>query len=84
MTELEQINEKLDKILSLLQPKKEVQASKSLCEVRTNDKKPEPMDFKTDQVCEGWDWLLLSNGSFGFYDAKAYLKALQEWEETNQ
>ena len=34
MTELEQINEKLDKILALFQPKKVVQASNSLDEVR--------------------------------------------------
>ena len=81
MTELEQINEKLNKILALLQPKKVVQASNSLDEVR--GKKPYPMDFKLPEgeFCEGWDWLKLPNGSFGFYDRKAYLKALQEWEE---
>ena len=88
MTELEQINEKLDKILALLQPKNVVQASNSLDEVRKSLKglKPYEIDFKIDpsQINEGWDYLKLPNGSFGFYDRKAYLKALEEWEETNQ
>lgn len=88
MTELEQINEKLDKILALLQPKKVVQASNSLDEVRKslNGLKPYEIDFKIDpsQINEGWDYLKLPNGSFGFYDRKSYLKALEEWEETNQ
>ena len=85
MTELEQINEKLDKILALFQPKKGVHASNSLDEVRKSLKglKPYEIDFKIDpsQINEGWDYLKLPNGSFGFYDRKAYLKALQEWEE---
>ena len=85
MTELEQINEKLDKILALFQPKKVVQASNSLDEVRKslNGLKPYEIDFKIDpsQINEGSDYLKLPNGSFGFYDRKAYLKALQEWEE---
>ena len=88
MTELEQINEKLDKILALFQPKKVVQASNSLDEVRKslNGLKPYEIDFKIDpsQINEGWDYLKLPNGSFGFYDRKSYLKALEEWEETNQ
>ena len=88
MTELEQINEKLNKILALLQPKNVVQASNSLDEVRKSLKglKPYEIDFKIDpsQINEGWDYLKLPNGSFGFYDRKAYLKALEEWEETNQ
>ena len=88
MTELEQINEKLNKILALLQPKNVVQASNSLDEVRKSLKglKPYEIDFKIDpsQINEGWDYLKLPNGSFGFYDRKAYLKALEEWEQTNQ
>ena len=87
MTELEQINEKLDKILEILQPKKVVQASKSLDEVRKSLKglKPYEIDFKIDpsQINEGWDYLKLPNGSFGFYDRKAYLKALEEWKANN-
>ena len=87
MTELEQINEKLDKILALLQPKKVVQASNSLDEVRKSLKglKPYEIDFKIDpsQINEGWDYLKLPNGSFGFYDRKAYLKALEEWKANN-
>jgi len=81
MTELEQINEKLNKILALLQPKKEVKnISNGLDEVRA--KKPYEIDFKIDpsQINEGWDYLKLPNGSFGFYDRKAYLKALEEWK----
>jgi hypothetical protein len=89
MTELEQINEKLDKILALLQPKKEVKnISNGLDEVRAELRglKPYPMDYKVEisQINEGWDYVKLPNGSLGFYDRKAYLKALQEWEETNQ
>lgn len=88
MTELEQINEKLNKILALLQPKNVVQASNSLDEVRKslNGLKPYEIDFKIDpsQINEGWDYLKLPNGSFGFYNKKAYLKALEEWEQTNQ
>jgi len=87
MTELEQINEKLDKILALFQPKKVVQASNSLDEVRKslNGLKPYEIDFKIDpsQINEGWDYLKLPNGSFGFYDRKAYLKALEEWKANN-
>ena len=87
MTELEQINEKLDKILALLQPKKVVQASNSLDEVRKslNGLKPYEIDFKIDpsQINEGWDYLKLPNGSLGFYDRKAYLKALEEWKANN-
>ena len=87
MTELEQINEKLNKILALLQPKKVVQASNSLDEVRKSLKvlKPYEIDFKIDpsQINEGWDYLKLPNGSFGFYDRKAYLKALEEWKANN-
>ena len=85
MTELEQINENLEKIIELLQPKKVVQASNSLDEVRikVTDRMPYPFDFKLleGDICEGWDYFKLPNGSFGFYDRKAYLKALQEWEE---
>lgn len=84
MTELEQINEKLDKILALLQPKKELNASNSLDEVRSIDeeKKPEKTDFKLDSnhFVDGWDYIHLNNGSLGFYDRKAYLKALEEWK----
>ena len=87
MTELEQINEKLNKILALLQPKKVVQASNSLDEVRKSLKvlKPYEIDFKIDpsQINEGWDYLKLPNGSFGFYDRKSYLKALEEWKANN-
>ena len=87
MTELEQINEKLDKILALFQPKKVVQASNSLDEVRKslNGLKPYEIDFKIDpsQINEGWDYLKLPNGSFGFYDRKSYLKALEEWKANN-
>jgi hypothetical protein len=87
MTELEQINEKLNKILALLQPKKVVQASNSLDEVRKSLKglKPYEIDFKIDpsQINEWWDYLKLPNGSFGFYDRKAYLKALEEWKANN-
>jgi len=87
MTELEQINEKLNKILALLQPKKVVQASNSLDEVIKSLKvlKPYEIDFKIDpsQINEGWDYLKLPNGSFGFYDRKSYLKALEEWENNN-
>lgn len=86
MTELEQINEKLNKILALLQPKKEVKnISNGLDEVRAELRglKPYPMDYKVEisQINEGWDYVKLPNGSLGFYDRKAYLKALQEWEE---
>ena len=88
MTELEQINKNLEKIIELLQPKKVVQASNSLDEVRKslNGLKPYEIDFKIDpsQINEGWDYLKLPNGSFGFYDRKSYLKAVEEWEETNQ
>ena len=85
MTELEQINEKLNKILALLQPKKEVKnISNGLDEVRAELRglKPYPMDYKVEisQINEGWDYLKLPNGSFGFYDRKAYLKALEEWK----
>ena len=87
MTELEQINENLEKIIELLQPKKVVQASNSLDEVRKSLKglKPYEIDFKIDpsQINEGWDYLKLPNGSFGFYDRKAYLKALEEWKANN-
>ena len=92
MTELEQINEKLNKILALLQPKKEVKnISNGLDEVRSEikinfkDKKPEMMDFKLPEgeFCDGWDYMNLPNGSFGFYDRKAYLKALGEWVNNN-
>ena len=81
MTELEQINEKLNKILALLQPQKEVKnISNGLDEVRAELRglKPYPMDYKVEisQINEGWDYLKLPNGSFGFYDRKAYLKAL--------
>ena len=83
MTELEQINENLEKIIELLQPKKVVQASNSLDEVRKSLKglKPYEIDFKIDpsQINEGWDYLKLPNGSFGFYDRKSYLKAVEEW-----
>ena len=86
MTELEQINEKLNKILALLQPKKEVKnISNGLDEVRAELRglKPYPMDYKVEisQINEGWDYVKLPNGSLGFYDRKAYLKALEEWEE---
>ena len=85
MTELEQINEKLDKILALLQPKKEVKnISNGLDEVRAELRglKPYPMDYKVEisQINEGWDYVKLPNGSLGFYDRKAYLKALEEWK----
>ena len=85
MTELEQINEKLNKILALLQPKKEVKnISNGLDEVRAELRglKPYPMDYKVEisQINEGWDYVKLPNGSFGFYDRKAYLKALEEWK----
>ena len=84
MTELEQINEKLNKILALLQPKKEVKnISNGLDEVRAELRglKPYPMDYKVEisQINEGWDYVKLPNGSFGFYDRKAYLKAVEEW-----
>ena len=48
-------------------------------------KKPYEIDFKIDpsQINEGWDYLKLPNGSFGFYDRKAYLKALEEWVNNN-
>jgi hypothetical protein len=85
MTELEQINEKLNKILALLQPKKEVKnISNGLDEVRAELRglKPYPMDYKVEisQINEGWDYVKLPNGSLGFYDRKAYLKALEEWK----
>ena len=85
MTELEQINEKLNKILALLQPKKEVKnISNGLDEVRAELRglKPYPMDYKVEisQINEGWDYVKLPNGSLGFYDRKSYLKALEEWE----
>ena len=85
MTELEQINEKLDKILALLQPKKEVKnISNGLDEVRAELRglKPYPMDYKVEisQINEGWDYVKLPNGSLGFYDRKSYLKALEEWK----
>ena len=87
MTELEQINEKLDKILALLQPKKELKSSNSLDEVRgnINDGMPNPIDFRinANDFCPGWDYMNLPNGSLGFYDRKAYLKALQEWKANN-
>ena len=88
MTELEQINEKLDKILALLQPKKEVKnISNGLDEVRAELRglKPYPMDYKVEisQINEGWDYVKLPNGSLGFYDRKAYLKALEEWKANN-
>ena len=87
MTELEQINEKLDKILALLQPKKEVKTSNSLDEVRAELRglKPYPMDFKIDikDICDGWDYVNYPNGSLGFYDRKSYLKALGEWVNNN-
>ena len=88
MTELEQIKEKLDQILKLLQPKREVKTSNSLCEVRAEDikkRKPEPMDFKLEDnlFCDGWDYFKNSNGSICFYNRKAYLKALEEWESNN-
>jgi hypothetical protein len=88
MTELEQINEKLNKILALLQPKKEVKnISNGLDEVRAELRglKPYPMDYKVEisQINEGWDYVKLPNGSLGFYDRKAYLKALQEWKANN-
>ena len=87
MTELEQINEKLDKILALLQPKKEVKTSNSLDEVRSKptNVKPEPMDFRfcDNQFCDGWDYVNYPNGSLGFYDRKSYLKALGEWVNNN-
>lgn len=88
MTELEQINEKLNKILALLQPKKEVKnISNGLDEVRAELRglKPYPMDYKVEisQINEGWDYVKLPNGSFGFYDRKAYLKALEEWKANN-
>ena len=84
MTELEQINEKLNKILALLQPKKEVKnISNGLDEVRAELRglKPYPMDYKVEisQINEGWDWLKYPSGQFGFYDRKAYLKAVEEW-----
>ena len=78
MTELEQINENLEKIIELLQPKKVVQASNSLDEVRKSLKglKPYEIDFKIDpsQINEGWDYLKLPNGSFGFTTEKRILK----------
>jgi len=79
MTELEQIKQLLEQILELLQPKKELKTSNSLDEVRA--KKPYEIDFKIDpsQINEGWDYLKLPNGSFGFYDRKSYLKAVEEW-----
>ena len=85
MTELEQINEKLEKIIELLQPKKEVKnISNGLDEVRAELRglKPYPMDYKVEisQINEGWDYVKLPNGSLGFYDRKAYLKALEEWK----
>ena len=87
MTELEQINEKLDKILALLQPKKELNASNSLDEVRgnINDGMPNPIDFRinANDFCPGWDYMNLHNGSLGFYDRRAYLKALEEWKANN-
>ena len=88
MTELEQINEKLNKILALLQPKKEVKnISNGLDEVRAELRglKPYPMDYKVEisQINEGWDYVKLPNGSLGFYDRKSYLKALEEWENNN-
>ena len=84
MTELEQINEKLNKILALLQPKKEVKnISNGLDEVRAELRglKPYPMDYKVEisQINEGWDYVKLPNGSLGFYDRKSYLKAVEEW-----
>ena len=88
MSELEQINEKLDKILALFQPKKEVKnISNGLDEVRAELRglKPYPMDYKVEisQINEGWDYVKLPNGSLGFYDRKAYLKALEEWKANN-
>ena len=88
MTELEQINEKLNKILALLQPKKEVKnISNGQDEVRAELRglKPYPMDYKVEisQINEGWDYVKLPNGSLGFYDRKAYLKALEEWKANN-
>jgi len=83
MTELEQINEKLDRLLEIFQPKKETSISNSLDEVRKfdNDRMPFTSDFrlKEGEFCDGWDYLILNNKSFGFYNKKAYLKALEEW-----
>ena len=47
--------------------------------------KPYPMDYKVEisQINEGWDYVKLPNGSLGFYDRKAYLKALEEWKANN-
>ena len=67
------------KMIEIEQPKKELKTSNSLDEVRA--KKPYEIDFKIDpsQINEGWDYLKLPNGSFGFYDRKSYLKAVEEW-----
>jgi len=72
------------KMIEIEQPKKELKTSNSLDEVRA--KKPQKTDFKLElnEICEGWDYLINPGGSFGFYNRKAYLKALEEWEETNQ
>ena len=78
------------KMIEIEQPKKELKTSNSLDEVRSElkinfkDKKPEMMDFKLPEgeFCDGWDYLINPGGSFGFYNKKAYLKALQEWEKS--
>jgi len=62
MTELEQINEKLDKILALLQPKKELNASNSLDEVRgnINDGMPNPIDFRIN-ANDFFTWIYITD-----------------------
>jgi len=47
-----------------------------------NDGMPNPIDFRinANDFCPGWDYMNLHNGSLGFYDRKAYLKALEEWK----
>jgi hypothetical protein len=72
------------KMIEIEQPKKELKTSNSLDEVRA--KKPQKTDFKLEpnEICEGWDYLINPGGSFGFYNKKAYLKAVEEWAKTNQ
>jgi len=86
MTELEQINEKLDKILALLQPKKELNASNSLDEVRSIDeeKKPEKTDFKLDSnhFVDGWDYIHLKD-RLGFTTEKRILKHSKNGRKIN-
>ena len=76
------------KMIEIEQPKKEVKTSNSLDEVRRKvlEQMPQTQNFRIENghFQDGWDYINNPNGSFGFYDRKAYLKALEEWKATNQ